>query len=74
MAHKTARDRAGLGQGGEDLPWQSQVLVERLKHYFSTYKLIPGQEKSIWIENLYGRDPALEVANAAMEDSLDLAK
>ncbi|HOU57165.1 MAG TPA: inorganic diphosphatase [Smithellaceae bacterium] len=56
----------------EDLPWVPQVLVERLKHYFSTYKLIPGQEKSIWIENLYGRDRALEVVNAAMEDYLDL--
>jgi inorganic pyrophosphatase len=58
----------------EDLPWLPQVLVERLKRYFSTYKLIPGQEKSIWIENLYGRDHALKVVNAAMEDYLDLVK
>ena len=32
-----------------DLP---DALIERLRHYFSTYKLIPGTESNILIENI----------------------
>jgi len=50
----------------DDLP---PVLVERLRHYFSTYKLIPGEQKTaVSIESIYGRDHAHKVVNAALED------
>ena len=48
-----------------DLP---AALVERLHHYFSTYKLVPGKESSISIEKVYGVDDALEVVRASMAD------
>lgn len=51
-----------------DLP---PVLVERLQHYFSTYKLIPGAEP-VRIEPAYGRTVACRVVEAAMQDYLDL--
>jgi len=48
-----------------DLP---EVLVERMTHYYSTYKMIPGEENQIVMREAYGRDSALEVVRAAMAD------
>lgn len=48
-----------------DLP---EALVERLQHYFATYKLVHGQTSQISLEGVYGRDDALEVVNAAIAD------
>jgi len=48
-----------------DLP---EVLVERLRHYFSTYKLIPGKKETTRIEQIYGVDHAHEVIRAAIKD------
>ena len=48
-----------------DLP---DVLIERLRHYFSTYKLIPGEESQIRIRQTYGIAHALKVVEASMED------
>ncbi len=47
------------------------VLVDRIHHYFSTYKLIPGEEVKIHIGKAYGRDHAEKVVSAAMLDYLD---
>ena len=47
------------------------VLVERLRHYFETYKLVPGQRTSVHIERVYGRAHALKVVRAAMADYAD---
>ena len=55
----------GQAQTLNDLP---QVLVERLQHYFSTYKLVPGQQSKIAIERIYDCEHALRVVQAAMED------
>ena len=44
------------------------VLVERLQHYFLTYKLVPGQRPVAKIGKVYGRDHALKVVEAAMAD------
>lgn len=49
----------------DDLP---NVLTERLQHYFSTYKLIPGEPSVIEIDGIYGRTEALQVVRAALED------
>jgi inorganic pyrophosphatase len=48
-----------------DLP---ELLVQRLEHYFLTYKQIPGKETNVSIEKLYGRADAYRVIEAAMDD------
>jgi inorganic pyrophosphatase len=48
-----------------DLP---PVLVERLEHYFSTYKLVPGADLQIKVQEVYGFDHARRVIEAALED------
>jgi inorganic pyrophosphatase len=49
----------------KDLP---AVLVERLEHYFATYKMVPGRSATARIEKVYARAHALEVVRAAMAD------
>ena len=44
------------------------VLIERLQHYFLTYKLVPGQRPKARITKVYGRDHARKVVRAAMDD------
>ena len=44
------------------------VLVERLQHYFLTYKLVPGERARARIARVYGRPHALRVVRAAIED------
>ena len=44
------------------------VLVERLQHYFLTYKLVPGQKAHARITKVYGGDHARKVVRAAMAD------
>ena len=48
-----------------DLP---PVLVDRLRHYFATYKVIPGEPGQVSVESVYGRDHAYQVVRAAMAD------
>jgi inorganic pyrophosphatase len=43
-------------------------LVERLQHYFLTYKLVPGQKPRSKITKVYGRGHAVKVVRAAMAD------
>lgn len=49
----------------QDIP---SVLVERLEHYFATYKIIPGKESHVQIEDIYGSSEARKVIKAAMLD------
>ena len=44
------------------------VLIERLQHYFLTYKLVPGERPVARITSIYGRNHAMRVVRAAMED------
>lgn len=55
-------------ENAQDIADVPKVLVERLRHYFSTYKLIPGREALSYIESVYNRERALEVVQAAMSD------
>ena len=43
-------------------------LVERLHHYFLTYKLIPGKPNNVTIGPAYGFEHASQVITAAIED------
>jgi len=59
-----------------DLVWQRandiadlpEILVERLRHYFETYKMMPGAPSPAHIERIYGADEAFKVIEAAMKD------
>ncbi len=51
-----------------DLP---EVLIERIHHYFSTYKLVPGEESKTYIQCVYGYADALKVVEASMADYED---
>ena len=44
------------------------VLVERLQHYFLTYKFVPGRRAQARIAKVYGRKHALKVVQAAVAD------
>lgn len=48
-----------------DLPG---ILVERLHHYFMTYKLVPGGPSQFSVEKVYGCEEAFAVIAAAIED------
>ncbi len=54
----------GDAQELHDLP---TALVERLRHYFTTYKLMPGMPRTE-IDLVYGRDHAETVIAASIED------
>ena len=43
-------------------------LVDRLRHYFSTYKLPPGETVRVMLGDTYGPEHAFEVVRAAMAD------
>lgn len=45
------------------------ALVDRLRHYFGTYKMrAPGDLSSVAVHEVYGRAHALEVVTAAIDD------
>ena len=48
-----------------------EILVERLRHYFMTYKLIPGEEMDVSIDLTFGREHAEKVIKASIEDYID---
>jgi inorganic pyrophosphatase len=52
----------------DDIERLPVALVERLRHYFATYKMIPGQESALVVEAIYGREEAFTVVRAAMKD------
>jgi inorganic pyrophosphatase len=49
----------------KDLP---PIKTERLQHYFSTYKMIPGKNVEIRVDGVYGREEALAVIAASQKD------
>ena len=61
-------DAWGSARDVKDVP---PVLVERLQHYFLTYKLVPGQKARARVGAVYGRAHALDVVRAAMADYAD---
>lgn len=49
----------------EDLP---NLMIERIKHYFATYKMVFGKENPMVIEGVYGREYAEKVVQASIID------
>ncbi len=48
-----------------------QPIVARLRHYFMTYKTLPGEENMVTVEAPYGRERAMQVVEAARADYAD---
>jgi len=55
----------GAARDIADLP---EVFVERLQHYFLTYKLVPRQRATARITRVYGRAHAMKVVDATIAD------
>lgn len=56
-----------------DLSGLPEVLIERLRHYFGTYKLIPGKkENDVFVDRVFGKEEAEKVVLAAIEDYKDM--
>ncbi len=49
----------------DDLPEQ---YVARLRHYFASYKTLPGESSTVDVGEPYGRERALRVLRAAVSD------
>lgn len=47
------------------------MAIERLKHYFLTYKDLPGEKRNVEISHVYDREEAYEVISRSMEDYND---
>lgn len=55
--------------GLDDVSQLPSALIERLKHYFLTYKLTPGAQSSqVEIAEVYGREEAYETIRCSFED------
>lgn len=52
----------------DDLPDLPAALIDRLKHYFLTYKLAPADPAEVSIGEAYRRDHAELVVRAAIDD------
>ena len=62
-------DNDNLWGGISEVSELPGALVDRLRHYFSTYKLIPGEkDHDVVIGPTYGREHAERVIAAAIED------
>ncbi len=55
----------GIYNDVSELP---QIIVDRLKHYFLTYKDLPGNPSNVEITATYGVEEALEVIQRSMKD------
>ena len=52
----------------EDISELPPIMVQRLRHYFLTYKQLPGEENKTSIDMVYGTEHAYKVIDAASED------
>ncbi len=54
--------------GARELSDVPATLIERLEHYFATYKLVPGEPASIQVAGKYGFAEAAAVIEASIAD------
>ncbi|MEZ4390795.1 MAG: inorganic pyrophosphatase [Polyangiales bacterium] len=65
-------DKDPVWSAARDLADLPPALVDRLRHYFVTYKLKPGSgEQPVDIARVYGRDDAARVLAASVEDYVE---
>ncbi len=61
-------EKDGIWGNISDISEFSEILVERVKHYFLTYKLVPGKENRVVIGDAYGKAHAEAVIQASIDD------
>ena len=61
-------DNDPFWENAEDITDIPPALIERMRHYFETYKLVPGQPSDVMIDKIYDRAHAFKVIKASMED------
>lgn len=64
-------DRDAMYEQINDVSELPKVLVDRLRHYFSTYKMLSPDDPTVKIDDAYGREHAEKVINAALQDYID---
>lgn len=52
----------------EDVP---KVVIQRLEHYFLTYKDMPGEDRKTEISHIYGQEESLAIIQMAIQDYND---
>ncbi len=52
----------------KDITDCNAAIIDRLKHYFLTYKNLPAEKPTCEITNIYSRDEAYEVIKRSRED------
>jgi inorganic pyrophosphatase len=57
-----------IWSGVRDIDALPSALVERLRHYFLTYKSLPGEDQHVSIQSVYPREQALRVIEASIQD------
>jgi inorganic pyrophosphatase len=55
----------------KDITACPEVVIDRLKHYFLTYKDLPGEKRNVEITHVFGVEEAHEVIRRSMEDYKD---
>lgn len=55
----------------KDIKDAPKMVINRLKHFFLTYKDFEGGAKEVEITHVYGREEALEVINRSYEDYMN---
>ena len=54
--------------GYNDISELPQMVVARLKHYFLTYKDLPGNEADVEITDVFGKEEAHEIIRRSLDD------
>jgi len=57
-----------LYEGFQDISDVPQRVVDRLKHYFLTYKDLPGNPADVQITHVYGKEEAKDLILRSVED------
>ena len=57
--------------GVKDIEELPVAMIDRLRHYFATYKLVPGSDVHVSIERIFDAGHAKKVVQASIEDYLE---
>jgi inorganic pyrophosphatase len=64
-------ERDSMWGNVQDIGELPVALVDRLRHYFATYKSLNLEDMNVKVDKMYGRDHAFEVVQAAMADYVE---
>lgn len=54
-----------------DISEMPKMVIDRVKHFFLTYKDLEGNSKNVEISHVYGKEEALQVVRLSHEDYID---